>query len=123
MASSSVVGIDNNQMTEKTLQWVIIIFAFAVGLVALAVTGTFCVIVVRDGNDPLVQQAFTDLAALAQNAFYAIAMVIVGKPVASGILQFLQGKSIQASTQNIPAVPSTIGVSSLASTKPDGNAV
>lgn len=108
-----VISLINVDMTEKTLQIVLIIFSAVVAAITLVVVGTFCVLVIRDGNNPLVTQAFTDLASLAQNAVYAIAAVIVGKPVASGILQFFQGKAIQASTQNVPVTSATLPVNSV----------
>lgn len=85
------------QMTEKTLQYVIFIFSICMGLITFAITVTFCIIIVRDGNNPLVAQAFNNLSNVAQNGIYAMAAVIVGKPLASGILQYLQGKGVQAS--------------------------
>lgn len=101
---------DSGTMTETTLQKVIVIFAVVFAIVTVAVVGTFCLLVIRDGNDPLVSQAFTDLSSVAQNAFYTLAAVIVGKPIASGVLQFFQGKAIQASTQNVPVAPATLPV-------------
>ena len=109
---------DNGLMTENTLQTVIMIFTIAMAVVVCAVVGTFCYLVIRDGNDPLVSQAFSDLANVVQNSFSAIAAIIVGKPIASGILQFFQGKAIQASTQNAPLTPSAVSVNTVPTTPP-----
>lgn len=95
----------NLDMTENTLQFIIKLFAGVVSVILLAVAGTYTVIVLRDGNNPLVSQAFNDLASLGQWCAITVGGIIVGKPIASGIGQFLAQKN--APTPNTDSLPPT----------------
>lgn len=79
----------NNEldMTEQTLQFVIKLFASLAALVMVLVVITLAVIVVRDGNNPLVQSAFTDLTDIAGKLFLSLSGMIVIKPVVSAVVQ------------------------------------
>lgn len=83
----------NLDVTENTLQFVIKVFAILLAVIILVVLGTYAVIVVRDGNNPLVQTAFSDLVGLGQWAIVAMGSIIIGKPIASGVANFFNQKS------------------------------
>lgn len=104
--------IDNGLMNESTSQFVIKVFAICMAVAFAAIIVTYCIIVLRDGNDPLVAQAFSNLTNIAGQAFVAISAIIIGKPIASGVLQFLAGKGVQASTTNVPVAPNGTPVGS-----------
>lgn len=95
-------------MTEQTLQTVIKIFTVVISIILVAVVGTLVFIIVRDGNNVLVSDAYSNLVDLAKWGIGVIGAVIVGKPVASGVGALLQGKAIQSSTTNALVIPSSI---------------
>lgn len=95
----------NLDMTENTLQFIIKLFAGLVFIILLTVAGTYTIIVLRDGNNPLVREAFNDLVNLGQWCTITIGGIIVGKPIASGIGQFLAQKN--APTPNTDSLPPT----------------
>lgn len=93
----------NLDVTENTLQFVIKVFAILLATIILVVLVTYAVIVIRDGNNPLVQTAFNDLVSLGQWAIITMGGIIVGKPVASGVATFFSNKN-----NDINAVQNTV---------------
>lgn len=91
----------NLDVTENTLQFVIKVFAILLAVIILVVLGTYAAIVIRDGNNPLVQSAFNDLVSLGQWAIITMGSIIIGKPIASGVAAFFTNKNSDiASVQN-----------------------
>lgn len=88
----------NLDVTENTLQFVIKVFAILLAIIILVVLGTYAIIVIRDGNNPLVQTAFDDLVNLGQWSIGVMGAVILGKPVASGVATFFSNKNSDIST-------------------------
>ena len=82
-------------MTETTLQFVIKVFSVVMGVIILAVVGTFIFIIVRDGSESIVSQAFDSLVTFGQWATGILGAVIVGKPVLSGIGNMMQASAAQ----------------------------
>lgn len=110
----------NLDVTENTLQFVIKVFVILLAVIVLVVLGTYATIVIHDGNNPLVQTAFSDLVNLGQWAIGVMGAIILGKPVASGVAAFFtnknntidsvvntvqQAQSIAASLPQTPSVP------------------
>lgn len=83
----------NLDVTENTLQFVIKVFAILLAVIILVVLGTYATIVIHDGNNPLVQVAFSDLVNLGQWAIGVMGAIILGKPVASGVAAFFTNKN------------------------------
>lgn len=100
-------------MTEATLQTVIKGFSLVIGLILIAVVGTLVFIIIRDGNNVLVSDAYSNLVDLAKWGIGVIGAVIVGKPVASGVGALLQGKAIQSSTTNSSVIPASIATNTV----------
>lgn len=71
-------------MTENTLQFVIKVFAVLMFVVVMVVLATYVVLVIKDGNTPVVADAYTHLVDFGKWAMTLIGLIIVGKPVASG---------------------------------------
>lgn len=102
----------NLDVTENTLQFVVKLFAVLLAVIILVVLGTYAVIVIRDGNNPLVQTAFDDLVNLGQWAIVTMGAIIVGKPIASGVATFFSNKNNDLSTvQNAVQTATTIAAS------------
>lgn len=97
-------------VSEATLQFVVKVFSVLVGIIVVAVVGLLIFVIIRDGNSALVSESYSNLVQLAQWGLSIIGGVIVGKPIATGIGNLLQGKGVQASTSNVPIVPNTIPV-------------
>lgn len=109
----------NLDVTENTLQFVIKVFAILLAVIILVVLGTYATIVIHDGNNPLVQTAFSDLVNLGQWAIGVMGAIILGKPVASGVAAFFSNKNTdisavqntvqtaQAISASLPQTPST----------------
>lgn len=83
----------NLDVTENTLQFVIKVFAILLAVIILVVLGTYAAIVIHDGNNPLVQSAFNDLVNLGQWAIGTMGLIIIGKPIASGVANFFDQKN------------------------------
>jgi hypothetical protein len=83
----------NLDVTENTLQFVIKVFAILLAVIVLVVLATYAEIVIRDGDNPLVQAAFSDLVSLGQWAIGVMGAIILGKPVASGVANFFNQKN------------------------------
>lgn len=100
----------NLDVTETTLQFVIKVFAILLaGLISL-IGITYAVIVIHDGNNPLVQSAFSDLASLGQWAIMALAGIVIGKPIASGVGNFFNNKNgTPPNTDSLPPTPDSTG--------------
>ena len=98
-------------MTEATFQFVVKLFSVVVVAIMFSVLATFLIVIWRDGNNPLVQNAFSDLVVLGQWALGILGAVIVGKPVSIGVGNLLQASALQKSPQSSPAImPSNISV-------------
>ena len=100
--------LQTSTMNENTLQFVIKLFAIAVFVVTIVVTSTLGIIVIRDGNDPLINTAFNDLVTFGENGFYVLGLVIVGKPIATGLMNKLSnGNTPQIQSSQTTATPAT----------------
>lgn len=100
----------NLDVTETTLQFVIKVFAILLAVIVAGVLATYIIIVLRDGNDPLVQVAFSDLVDLGKWALITMGGIVVGKPIASGVGNFFNQKNTDINTvaQNAKAAQTIV---------------
>lgn len=94
----------NLDMTENTLQFMIKLVGVLVFTIMAVTLGTLAFLVIHDGNNPLVQTAFQDLVDLGKWGLIIIGTIITGKPIASGMGQFLANKNPPQQPINSPII-------------------
>lgn len=105
----------NLDVTENTLQFLLKLVGITVFVIIITILGTLAFLVIRDGNNPLVQNAFQDLISLGQWGMGTLGAIITLKPLASGAGQYFSNSSrnppntITLPLQpNQPTIPVTI---------------
>lgn len=95
-------------MDEKTIQFIIKLFSIAGFIIVLGIPTLFGYLVIKDGNSDIVTIAFNDLVGLGQAVFYIIGSIILGKPIATGLFQFLNSKANQTNSVAASIPPATV---------------
>lgn len=101
----------NLDVTENTLQFLLKLFGIAVFIIIVTILGTLAYLVIHDGNNPLVQNAFQDLISLGQWALGITGGIITLKPLASGAGQYFSNSSRNApNTITLPLEPNKLTI-------------
>lgn len=78
-------------MNEKTMQVVIILFSFIMGCIALGGAAIMGVIILRDGNGPLVQDIAGKFTIMVVAIIFSITMMVTGKAVVNAFISRFTG--------------------------------
>lgn len=101
----------NLDVTENTLQFLLKLIGITVFIIIITILGTLAFLVIHDGNNPLVQNAFQDLISLGQWGMGVLGAIITLKPLASGAGQYFSNSSRNApNTITLPLEPNKMTI-------------